>query len=179
MTAMRKLWSAVLAAVLVFLLAACGAGKNSVAAAPLPESTAVAEQLAERQEAPEEAEKPDSSLRAIWAEEAELPAEYTELVADMPEPRARLLLLPEEELKDFRLVHLRLTDADENGDLVFEEEEICLLDSLTPACPLIAEITFYGDLPCYMVGWSNGNGGEKRFLLEISGEDGSLLLTEY
>ncbi|MEA4911954.1 MAG: hypothetical protein VB092_04980 [Oscillospiraceae bacterium] len=80
-------------------------------------------------------------------------------------------------VRDFRVVGLAL---EPQGDtLRFREtQELYALDVLTPEKPLVLGLVFYGDTPSVGVSYTDENGETRILAVCMSGEDGSLLLSE-
>ena len=118
-------------------------------------------------------------VKAQWADEA-LGAytAYDAFTADSSDAGTRVLFTAGDGVKDFRLLALELEDVSETGAMAFSAREVYQQDTLTPERPLVVELTFYGDIPSYGVACVDGSGAEHRFVLELSGADGSLLLRE-
>ncbi len=49
---------------------------------------------------------------------------------------------------------------------------------MTPDTPIAVQLIFPGDLPAYGISYEDQHGILRRFAMEVSGEDGSLLLRE-
>lgn len=45
--------------------------------------------------------------------------------------------------------------------------------------PLVVGMTFFGSIPHYGISYTDENGSSKQFAIEQSGDDGSILLTEF
>ncbi len=120
----------------------------------------------------------DMPLQAHWAESiADIPAGYTEYKA-AAEPLAKVLFTASHPVKDVRL--LALTPLDMNGShLVFDIKEVYRQDQLTAQQPLLAHLVFYGDLPNNGISFVEENGSTRYFTVEISGENGELMLHEF
>ena len=59
-------------------------------------------------------------------------------------------------------------------------EELALEHGLlTPDRPLLLNMTFYGLLPYYGVSYVNGSGETISYSINMSGKDGSVILTEF
>lgn len=97
--------------------------------------------------------------------------------ADTTEYSAPVRFTAERELENFKFLSL-LPVMDEEGTLSFETETLFSLKTLPPEQPLVVELTFYGDTPCYGISYMD-NGAEHRMALDMSGMDGSLFLWEF
>lgn len=49
---------------------------------------------------------------------------------------------------------------------------------MTPETPVAVQLNFSGDLPAYGFSYKDQNGKLHRFAIEVSGENGALLLRE-
>lgn len=102
-----------------------------------------------------------------------------EFVAGTEEPQSRVLFFADTGVTDFRVLSLTLENVDENGVATFLTQELYALDALTPEAPLAVVVTFYGSVPCYGISYVDGSGANRRFAVEMSGENGTLQLREF
>lgn len=119
-------------------------------------------------------------VRAQWAKDA--PAEISvcgEFVASSSEPQAKILFSTDRAVKDFKVLALAFENVDENGKVSFAVKELYRLDQLVPEHPLAVVMTFFGDLPNSGVSYVGEDGAPRNFAVNVSGEDGSLVLTEF
>ena len=106
-------------------------------------------------------------------------SDYDEFVADKTEPQVKVAFSTDSLVENFKVLALSLEDVDENGQMTFSEKQLYTLDSLTSERPLVVAMTFYGSVPRYGISYVDQNGTERRFAVEMSGEDGSILLREF
>ena len=66
-----------------------------------------------------------------------------------------------------------------SGSLSYSTEELYALDELTPDRPLLLNMTFYGLLPSYGVSYVDDSGETICYSINMSGKDGSEILTEF
>ena len=62
---------------------------------------------------------------------------------------------------------------------MWSAETLYTQPELTPELPLVAELTFPGDLPAFAICYTDPAGSTRFFVLSQSGFDGSLELIEY
>lgn len=108
--------------------------------------------------------------------------EYTEFITytvDDSEYSTKILFTAEGVVTDFRLLSLFVNDFDDNGRMTFDTESLYELPTLEEDKPLEVTLTFYGDLPSYGISYKDASGATKNFMLTLSGEDGSVILSEY
>ena len=86
---------------------------------------------------------------------------------------------------DFTLLNLFAEDLTENGAVIFsatpvelDEERASLSSVMTPGTPVAVQLIFPGDLPAYGISYVDAAGILRRFAIEVSGYDGSVLLEE-
>lgn len=90
----------------------------------------------------------------------------------------KVLFTPSRSVNDFKLLALTIEDVDENGNIKYASEEVYSRESLDPECPFAAALDFFGDIPNNGFSYVDDNGTVKSYALNISGEDGSLIMTE-
>lgn len=68
----------------------------------------------------------------------------------------------------------------EDGTVSYTSKPIYSLDRLTPERSLVVRMTFPGDTPTYGISYVDESGDEMthHLTVEVSGEDGTLLLRE-
>lgn len=117
-------------------------------------------------------------IHVQWGESA-LPGleNYLEYVAD-EEYAAPVLITTERTVTDFELVYLTLREVYEDGTVSYDADPVYSLESLTPECPLVAHLSFPGDLSAYGISFVDTDGTTHRLTVQVSGKDGSLLLQE-
>lgn len=120
-----------------------------------------------------------SFVQAQWLDEVtEKPESYTEFTINEDESQAKLLFTSFGTVRDFRLLSLTFVDMDDSGKMNYDIEEIYALEKLTEDRPLVVGISFFGTIPNNGIRFTNDKGETKTYALHISGENGSVLLTE-
>ena len=120
----------------------------------------------------------EPAVQAHWAEDVlDGISDYHEVSVSTAEPTARVLLSCEYAVKDFKVIGVETSPM--SGSLSYSTEELYALDELTPDRPLLLNMTFYGLLPYYGVSYVNSSGETISYSINMSGEDGSVILTEF
>lgn len=78
--------------------------------------------------------------------------------------------------KDFKILHLKNVEINENGKMSYEAEEAYHQEVLDPSRPFIAGLYFYGSIPNNGISYVNEDGDTVMLILGQSGKDGSLYL---
>lgn len=96
-----------------------------------------------------------------------------------------LLFTTDSPVTEFTVLTLELKDFTETGAAIFSAMPVVLeegLDSLpevmTANTPVAVQLGFMGTIPNYGISYVDGGGNLRRFAIEVSGYDGSLLLRE-
>ena len=119
----------------------------------------------------------EPAVQACWAEDVlDGISDYHEVSVSTAEPLARVLLSCEYAVKDFKVLGI---EASMSSSLSFFTEELYALDELTPERPLLLNLTFYGLLPYYGVSYVDDSGETISYSINMSGKDGSVILTEF
>ena len=135
----------------------------------------------------EEYEGPALDLKIAYAEDFDLSAyEYTEFdytesePADEDVPKVRFVLYADSPVKQVHLfsVSIQCID-DETGEEVIDAILENIQYEMAPEHPLAVTAVMYGDMPNLAVGYEDGTGAYHFAFIEISGEDGSILLNEF
>lgn len=108
-------------------------------------------------------------------------ANYTIVEFDVTgeEPQVRVLFTASAAVTDFKVLSLTCEDIDENGNISFSVQERYSQPELTPESPLVVGMEFFGSIPNNGISYVDTDGVEKRFAVNMSGEDGSLYLWEF
>lgn len=146
-------------------------------AEPTPEPAA--ESTAEPMPEPT-AEPAENCVRAQWPEEyfTDL-SDYDRVRLGLDEEQPLVCFTTERTVTDFRVLSLTFVSVDESGSLVFSTEETHYQETLTPEVPLLVRMELMGTIPNNGISYVDANGATRYFALEVSGFDGSLLLTEF
>lgn len=120
----------------------------------------------------------EPAIQAHWAEDVlDGISDYHEVSVSTAEPLTRVLLSCEYAVKDFKVLGIEASPM--SSSLSYSTEELYALDELTPDCPLLLNMTFYGLLPYYGVSYIDDSGETISYSINMSGKDGSVILTEF
>ncbi|MGN0638225.1 MAG: hypothetical protein ACI4J0_07615 [Huintestinicola sp.] len=120
----------------------------------------------------------EPQIRVEWADEADLTAGYDEYdIFEPSEEQAKVAFISDTPVNEFVILELTLTDCSDEGVMTFSAYPAASPD-ITPGKPLVIGFTFAGDIPGYGFQYEDADGNIRRFALEISGEDGSLVIRE-
>lgn len=92
-----------------------------------------------------------------------------------------ILITTESTISDLNLWNLFVEDVEEDGTLICSPTlagDDCHWDTVTPDTSIAVQLIFPGDLPSYGISYRDQQGVQYRFVLEVSGYDGSLLMRE-
>ena len=117
------------------------------------------------------------TVKVQWAEDVQ--GGLPDCESYIPEDaQAMVVFSAESKVKDFKILALSFEEADENGKAVFSAEELYDHGILEPEHPLMAGMTYIGSIPNNGISYVDENGMTRFFAVEVSGYDGSLLLSE-
>ena len=85
----------------------------------------------------------------------------------------------EQTITDFKELSLTFESIDDDGNIQFAVEETYNHGTLTPETPLVTRMELIGTIPNNGISYVDGSGNTRYFAVEVSGYDGSLLLTEF
>ena len=131
---------------------------------------------------PEETDAPDLSPAVItlaWVEDYEGDINALSQFSAVSEPQTGILIYTDKTVTGLQILSLTDPDIHDDGTLGFTEEAVFTLETLSPDAPLYVRTTFYGDMPNLGVRYTDADGTEKTFAIDISGRDGSLYLLDY
>lgn len=82
-------------------------------------------------------------------------------------------------VKNFKVLNLSDCQIDDNGKISFHEETLYEQPELVPGCPIVVIMTLYGTIPNYGISYTDEHGTTRRFSINVSGMDGSVVMDEY
>lgn len=120
-------------------------------------------------------ERPRVPITAGYADEyLLLHGYYYSCVADDSEYTVAIAFRAQENLRDVCLYSLVLEESGYGiGQLLGTYPE------LPPDIPLVAWVSFPGDMSAYCIGFTDSTGAVRYYLVTISGKDGSVVLSEF
>ena len=121
----------------------------------------------------------ESKVTADYSANVNGYTDFIKYIVDDSEYSTKILFMAEGVVTDFRLLSLFVNDFDDNGRMTFDTESLYELPTLEENKPLEVTLTFYGDLPSYGISYKDAGGNTKNFTVTLSGEDGSVILTEF
>ena len=95
------------------------------------------------------------------------------------EPRTDIVFRTSTSITDVHVLGLTVKDSRADGSFIFVIHDLYSQELLAPDSPLVVHLTFYGDLPCYGIAYTDNDGTARQKYLYISGEDGSLVLQDF
>jgi len=125
---------------------------------------------------------PAPSLRIDRAEDFPLAAyNYSEYEQEeTADPMARFVLHSDTVLNHVHLFNAELRDWDsDTGEAIYDAALENIQYQVDPEHPLVIRAVIYGDMPNLVVGYQDEAGYYHFAFVEISGEDGSLILREF
>lgn len=100
--------------------------------------------------------------------------EYRIFPADPSEYSAKIAVFPQNAIRNVRFSSLQLGDAFWETDRILYESAL-----VTRECPLVMEVTFWGDMTTFGLDFTDEYGLERHYLISISGRNGQLHAEEY
>ncbi len=117
-------------------------------------------------------------VQAQWAQDARV-SHRDIFIADEEEGHTRVLLSTSKGVKDLKVLKLALKDIGNDGKPVFLVKTLHSQPVLAPGRPLEVVLSFFGTIPAYGISYVDSTGKTRYFSLDMSGKDGSVLLTEF
>lgn len=104
---------------------------------------------------------------------------YTKFKADQNGTLSKIVFSVNCPVKDLKFLNVELIDVDDNGKANFSSQEIYSQNVLEPQKPLVVEMNLPETVPTHGISYTDGNGQTKKFIIGLSGQDGSIFLTEF
>lgn len=141
---------------------------------PEPAETSEASQSTENQHDTE------NCVHAQWAEDVLTDlSDYEQFILGMDEALPLVYFSTESTVEDFKVLSLTFESIDDNGNVKFAVEETYHHGILTPETPLLVRIELMGTIPNNGISYVDANGATRYFTVDVSGYDGSPLMTEF
>lgn len=93
--------------------------------------------------------------------------------------KVKVAFMGKGQVRDFKLLSLTLDDVTEDGEPIYGIAEIYAAEQLQANHPLVVDMLFMGSIPNYGISYLDQDGVMRYFTVEMSGYDGSILLTEF
>lgn len=123
-------------------------------------------------------QKPDVHVQ--WAEDVLTDlSDYERFRLGLDEEQPLIYFSTEQTIEEFKELSLTFESVDDDGNVKFTVEEIYNHGTMTPETPLLTRMEFIGTIPNNGISYVDSNGKTRYFAVEVSGYDGSLLLSEF
>ena len=124
-------------------------------------------------------DKTPARISAAWAEDELLDHEaYDRYAGEDASDAETVVFCTDKEITNFKVLELSLESADEEGNITFSAKSLYKQKELTPECPLLVTMPFYGSIPNWGIAYTDIDGTRHTLSVSVSGMDGSLLLEE-
>lgn len=138
---------------------------------------------AETSEASQSTENQHDTENCVHAQRAEDVltdlSDYEQFILGMDEALPLVYFSTESTVEDFKVLSLTFESIDDNGNVKFAVEETYHHGILTPETPLLVRMELMGTIPNNGISYVDANGATRYFTVDVSGYDGSLLMTEF
>ena len=115
-----------------------------------------------------------------WMEDTYLePNGYDVFTADDLAEQRQVVFIAVFKVSDFKVLSLSFESADDNGNIKYATEVLYGQSELIPERPLMVGMSCDSTIPCYGISYVDENGVNRNFAVEVSGMDGSILLSEF
>ena len=104
---------------------------------------------------------------------------YTKFKADHDGSLSQIVFSVAQPIKNVKFLNVELIDVDDNGKANFSSQEIYSQNVLEPQKPLVVEMNLPETVPTHGISYTDGSGQTKKYIIGLSGQDGSIFLTEF
>lgn len=116
-------------------------------------------------------------VTAFWADDT-MP-ETPDYVMEGSSIEGAVMFATDKPVKDFKIFTLSFVDFTDDGKYYFTEDLLKWFGDMTPERDFTVQFAFPGDLPSAGFSYKDLNGDFHRFMIGISGMDGSLYIEEF
>lgn len=125
------------------------------------------------------AEYEQAQLTAQWeTDDLDNISVYDRYYAYGAEDNAAIMFSSQSDITDIKVLSLEIDGTDDNGNINYTKSVVYTLDKLTTGDYFAVNMIFYGDIPNNGISYIDRKGIERCFAVEISGDDGSVVLSE-
>lgn len=100
------------------------------------------------------------------------------IVVDNGEPATKIRLHFDEEVSDFEILMIQVTDVTDDGEIVYDSESVYKQKSVEAGEEMILQMSFPGDIPNHAIKYKDSDGNEAVLSIYESGYDGSVSFSE-
>ncbi len=119
----------------------------------------------------------EPAVQGDWAEDVlGNYSSYNEVSVSSEEPVAQVLFSCDRVVKDFKVLGVQAIPTE--STVLFSTDDLFDCGELTPDCPLLLYMTFFGTLPYFGVSYVDDSGETISYSINMSGMDGSVILDE-
>lgn len=122
----------------------------------------------------------ENCVHVQWAEDVLTDlSDYERFRLGLDEEQPLIYFSTEQTIEEFKELSLTFESVDDDGNVKFAVEETYNHGTMTPETPLLTRMEFIGTIPNNGISYVDSNGKTRYFAVEVSGYDGSLLLSEF
>lgn len=118
-----------------------------------------------------------AEVTAYWADDT-MP-ETPDYVSMNASTDSMIMFATDKSVKDFMILSVEMVTTEEGTDITFSAFPEAYLGALTPERDFAVQLGFLGDTPNYGFSYKDMNGDYRRFLIMVSGFDGSVIAEEF
>ena len=119
-------------------------------------------------------------IAIAWQKDNELNlAQAERFSAPNADPAAKVVLLSNEPLHNFKVLGLELANIDENGKVSYNVKALYAKDMLPAKAPFVLTLTTFEFTPYTGISFEDDLGRVRQFTIGQSGMDGSVMLSEF
>ena len=122
----------------------------------------------------------EPTVAVQWIDDVYLePNGYDVFTADDNATQRQVVFIAISKVSEFKVLSLSFEGVDENGNVKFATTEIYGQAELKPERQLMVGMSCESSIPCYGFSYVDENSVTRNFAIEVSGVDGSLLISEF
>lgn len=119
----------------------------------------------------------EPAVQGDWAEDALGDySNYNEVSVSSDKPVTQVLFSCDCAVKDFKVLGVQAIPTE--STVLYSTDELFDCGELTPDCPLLLNMTFFGTLPYFGISYVDDSGDTISYSINMSGMDGSVILDE-
>ena len=127
----------------------------------------------------ESPERPEITIYVDYAQVENVNGSSDTISITDSETQVNVMISAYDTVTDLKILSLTCENIDDNGNITFAVSEVYSQPELAAGSYIVAGMEFFGLIPNNGISYVDTDGVEKRYAIDMSGEDGSLFLWEF
>ncbi len=123
-------------------------------------------------------DKEPAKLSAMWFDDINT-SDYDEIKEIEAVDGSKIAFFTDKTISDFKIYSLEFVDFDKSDNPIFVSTELHSVDVVNPSNTVVVSMVLAGTIPNNGISYVDEDGTVRCYTVNISGKDGSVILSEY